>query len=222
MEIKDIEKVIKERHAVRKYTERPIESEKVEILQKEIEEINRESGLDIRLYTEEPEAFKANAPSYGSFQGCRNYFALYGNKNDDEKVGYYGEKLVLLSQSMGLNTCWVALTFDKKAVNGPEDMKLFDLISLGYGQNQGVQHRSKSLTRVSNISEDSPEWFKRGMEFAILAPTAINQQQFYIKYLGDNRVSAKALLGPCSKTDLGIVKLHFELGAGKNNFEWEY
>ena len=54
---------------------------------------------------------------------------------------------------------------------------------------------------------------------AMLAPTAINQQRFYIEQVGERGARAKALIGPCSKTDLGIVKYHFELGAGRENFE---
>lgn len=221
MKIENIDQVIKERHSVRRYSDRPIEKEKVDILREEISDINEQTGLFFDMFTEEPEAFKANSPSYGSFQGCRNYFVLYGKKNDDERIGYYGEKMVLLAQSLGLNTCWVALTFEKKAVKEPpEGMRLFEVIALGYGQTQGLQHVSKPASKNSNIDENSPEWFKKGMEYAMLAPTAINQQRFRIEYEGDDKVSAKALFGPCSKTDLGIVKLHFELGAGKDNFTW--
>ena len=60
---------------------------------------------------------------------------------------------------------------------------------------------------------------KKGVEAALLAPTAVNQQKFYLT-LDGNKVKAKAGLGPCAKMDLGIVKYHFELGAGKENFEW--
>lgn len=58
------------------------------------------------------------------------------------------------------------------------------------------------------------------MEAALLAPTAVNQQKFHFT-LRDGCVSAKAgLIGGCLKIDLGIVKCHFELGAGKENFRW--
>ena len=60
----------------------------------------------------------------------------------------------------------------------------------------------------------------RGIEFALYAPTAINQQKFIFELIGENTVCAKAKLGSCSKIDLGIVKYHFELGAGKENFKW--
>lgn len=213
---------IEARHAVRAYTSRPIEEEKVAALKDEIEKINKESDLRFMLFTNEPEAFKAGQPHYGSFSGCFNYFALIGKKDDDEKIGYYGERLVLFAQTLGLNTCWVAMTYEhgKVMANLSKDEKIFDVVSLGYGATQGVQHKSKPIEKLCKVKGDAPEWFWSGMKAASLAPTAINQQQFLITYDGDG-VSAKALLGPCSKTDLGIVKYHFELGAGKENVKWK-
>ena len=211
-----------ERHSVRQYTDKKIEPEKIEILKNKIDEINKKSGLDISLCTEEPEAFQANKPSYGSFSGCKNYFVLAAGKGRDEDIGYYGEELVLLSQTLGLNTCWVALTFEKNKVpvKLSENEKIYDVIALGYGKTQGVVHKSKPLDKLYRAKGDAPEWFMRGMEAAALAPTAINQQRFIISY-ENGKVGAKALLGPCSKTDLGIVKYHFELGAGSENIIWE-
>ena len=51
------------------------------------------------------------------------------------------------------------------------------------------------------------------------APTAMNQQKFLISY-EDKKVNAKSLGGFYSKVDLGIVKYHFEVSAGKENFDW--
>lgn len=217
-----ITEAMRARHSVRKYLNKPIEDEKAEILQKAIDEINAETGFHFALCLNEPEAFRGEKLHYGSFSGCRNYFALVAKKKSDEEVGYYGEKLVLLSQELGLNTCWAALTYEKGKVKVPvcDDEKIFDLIALGYGENQGVQHRNKPANKVAEITNASPEWFKTGVEAAMLAPTAINQQKFYFKQVGERGVSAKSFLGPCSKTDLGIVKYHFEIGAGKENFDW--
>ena len=41
--------------------------------------------------------------------------ACVGKDDDtlDQRVGYYGEKLVLELQKMGLNTCWAG-TFNRK------------------------------------------------------------------------------------------------------------
>ncbi len=222
MEKKEIWEVMRSRHSVRKYLDRPIEEEKAGALREEIGRITAESGLDFRLVLNEPEVYRANRPHYGMFSGCRNYFVLYGPKGADEKVGYYGERLVLFAQSLGLNTCWCAMSFEKKALPTvpAEGMVLHDVIALGYGATQGVPHRSKPVSRLAKITPDTPQWFEAGMDAAMLAPTAINQQQFYIERVGERGVRAKALVGPCSKTDLGIVKYHFELGAGKENFDW--
>ena len=217
-----IYEAIFERHSVRQYTDKKIEPEKIEVLNKQIDEINKKTGLNISLCIDEPEAFQANKPSYGSFSGCRNYFVLAAGKGRDEDIGYYGEELVLLAQTLGLNTCWVALTFEKNKVpvTLSEGEKIYDVIALGYGKTQGVPHKSKPIDKLYRAKGDLPDWFMRGMEAAALAPTAINQQRFIISF-EDGKLKAKALLGPCSKTDLGIVKYHFELGAGIDNIIWE-
>ena len=75
----NINEAMRTRHSVRKYTDMPIEQEIVDALNREISSINNESGLKFTLFTNEPEAFKANKPSYGSFSGCRNYIALVGS-----------------------------------------------------------------------------------------------------------------------------------------------
>ena len=124
------------------------------------------------------------------------------------------------AQKLGLNTCWAALTHGKSKAIVENGEKEVIVIALGYGRTQGEARRSKMQNEVSNVTEQSPEWFKRGIEAALLAPTAINQQRFSLTLSG-NKVTAKTgKIGPCLKTDLGIVKCHFELAAGKDNFEW--
>lgn len=221
-DIENIWDVMRSRHSVRRYLDRPIEEEKITAMRRELETVNRESGLDFQLCIEEPNVFQANKPRYGSFHGCRNYLVLYGPKGSDEKVGYFGEHMVLLAQSLGLNTCWCALTFEKSQLPTVPSAGhiLHDVIALGYGETQGTEHRSKAMTKLARITDDTPLWFKQGMEAVLLAPTAINQQRFFFEQAGECGVKAKALIGPCSRTDLGIVKYHFELGAGKENFIW--
>lgn len=215
---------IKERHAVRSYTNKEIESDKITQLSEFINSCNKESGLHIQLVTNEPEAFDGFMAHYGKFSGVKNYIALIGKKSAslEEKCGYYGEKIALYAQTLGLNSCWVAMTYSKikQAYKIEPGEKLLMVISLGYGETQGIQHKSKLAEQVSNISSNSPEWFRDGVEAALLAPTAMNQQKFTLN-LHDNKVSAKPGTGFYVKTDLGIVKYHFEVGAGKNNFEWE-
>lgn len=182
---------IEARHSVRKYKDEPIPEEILTTLRERIREINEEAGLHIQLVTSEPKAF-SGPMAYGSFSGVRNYFVMAGKKGEDldEKIGCY--------------------------------------IALGYGETQGKGHKVKDVKEISNASDVTPKWFNKGVEAAVLAPTAVNQQKFYLEYLGFRdysklpKVAAKPLFSMVgySKMDLGIVKYHFEVGAGKENFEW--
>ena len=170
---------IKQRHSVRQYTDKKIEANILAELQTEIDACNKESGLHIQLVTDEPKAFDSFMAHYGKFSGVTNYIALVGKKSDklDELCGYYGERLVLKAQQLGLNSCWVAMTYKKipDAFKVEKGEKLIVVISLGYGKTQGVDHKIKTAEQVSNVSDETPEWFKAGVEAALLAPTAMNQ-----------------------------------------------
>ena len=164
---------IKSRHSVRKYTDQPIDVSKLATLRKAIEEANAESGLNIQLVVNEPEAFGSKLHTYGTFSGVKNYLVMAAPKGREweEKVGYYGEKIVILAQSLGLNTCWAGLTYKKVA--GAFTLRDGDIIhceiSLGYGENQGVQHPQKPADRFYEAEGEVPEWFKAGVEAALLA-----------------------------------------------------
>ena len=216
---------IKARHSVRNYLDRPIEAPQVEALRAEISTINALSGLNIQLVLEEPKSFSTGVWKYGKFSGVRNYFVMAGprGKEAEEKIGYYGEKLVLLAQMLGLNTCWVGLTYTK--IPGTFSLREGDIvhcvISLGYGANQGVQHPLRPIEDFYEAAGPLPDWFRAGLEAALLAPTAINQQKFKFILSTDGQVEARPLRSMVGYTyiDLGIAKYHFEIGAGKNTFK---
>ena len=236
-----IQEAIEARHSVRAYKDQPLSEEIVKVLEDEIVNLNRRSSeyhssslgngrvateegeannegqLHIQLICNEPKAFQGTMAKYGKF------------RNDlDERVGYYGEHLVLLAQTLGLNTCWVGLSYSK--VPGTyvlgEDEKIACYIAIGYGETQGSGHKIKTVEQVSNASDITPSWFKKGVEAALLAPTAVNQQKFSFEYVGmsNNRHQVRAKKGfsliGYTQMDLGIAKYHFEIGADNTNFEW--
>ena len=225
------EEAMKARHSVRAYKEQPLAEDIVKVLEKEIEEQNRQGNLHIQLIKNETKAFQGKLAKYGKFSNVTNYLVMAGKKADDldERIGYYGEHLVLLAQTLGLNTCWVGLSYSKipgtYVLEEGEVIKAY--IAIGYGETQGVGHKIKTIEKTSNASDITPSWFRKGVEAALLAPTAVNQQKFFFTYVPakDNNpalVIAKrsfSLLG-YTHLDLGIAKYHFELGAGKENFEW--
>lgn len=219
----NLTEAIEKRHSVRQYLNKPLENDVIAEINNEIDRCNAESGLHIQLVTNEPKAFDSFMAHYGKFSGVTNYIAMIGKKspNLSEKCGYYGERLVLKAQQMGLNTCWVAMTYSKvkNAFVIDKGEKLCVIIAVGYGKTQGVSHKSKSIDEVIKAEGQIPQWFKKGVEAALLAPTAVNQQKFTFELKGSS-VSVKAGLGFYTNTDMGIVKYHFEIGAGKENFKW--
>lgn len=215
---------MKQRHSVRQYTDQRIEKEAAEKLQREIDACNKESGLHIQLVTDEPKAFDGFMAHYGKFSGVKNYIALIGKKGPklEETCGYYGERLVLLAQRLGMNSCWAAMTYSK--IKGAYEVKagekLCCVISIGYGVNQGVSHKVKKVEELCQVNGQMPQWFRAGVEAAQLAPTAMNQQKFYF-VLKEDQVAAKTKAGFYTKVDLGIAKYHFEIGAGVGN-DWKW
>jgi len=215
---------IRDRHAVRVFTTEPIPHDKVEALRQLIEECNRESGLHLQLVTDDADAFVKLLARYGQHKNARNYVALVGpRKGAEQRLGYYGEKVVLLAQQIGLNTCWIGLTFRKgKAkcqINDGE--KLYGVISVGFGQTQGQPHKIKSPRQVCPDIDQMPEWFRQGVDCALLAPTSMNQQKFRFALLDDGRVRAWTSRGFYTQMDLGIARLHFEIGASDHPVQWE-
>ena len=224
-----LQEAITARHSVRKYIDKVIPADVITVFQDKIAEYNKVGNLNIQLVLNETKAFSGML-SYGKFSGVKNYLVMVGKKSKDldERIGYYGEHLVLLAQTLGLNSCWVGLSYRKvpEAYNVDKDEKLACMIAIGYGETQGVGHKIKSVEEVSNASDITPSWFKKGVEAALLAPTAVNQQKFSFEYVGmnNNRHQVRANKGfsmiGYTQMDLGIAKYHFELGAGTDNFDW--
>jgi len=236
-----LQEAIEARHSVRAYKARPLAEDEARRLEEEIAEVNQTGNLHIQLIRNEPKAFQGTLAKYGRFRNVTSYLVMAGKRADDldERIGYYGEHLVLLAQTLGLNTCWVGLSYKKipgtYVLEEGEVIKAY--IAIGYGETQGTGHKIKTVEQVSrsavkslgsteNVSEMIPSWFRKGVEAALLAPTAVNQQKFSFEYLGTNngrhQVRAKkgfSMIG-YTQMDLGIAKYHFEVGAGTGNFDW--
>lgn len=236
-----LQEAIEARHSVRAYKARPLAEDEARRLEEEIAEVNQTGNLHIQLIRNEPKAFQGTLAKYGRFRNVTSYLVMAGKRADDldERIGYYGEHLVLLAQTLGLNTCWVGLSYKKipgtYVLEEGEVIKAY--IAIGYGETQGTGHKIKTVEQVSrsavkslgsteNASEMIPSWFRKGVEAALLAPTAVNQQKFSFEYLGMNdgrhQVRAKkgfSMIG-YTQMDLGIAKYHFEVGAGTGNFDW--
>ena len=213
------------RHSVRSYDGNALSAEHRAALEARIAEINEAVGLHIQLVPENGTYNSLPCKACG-LRGISDVIALVGPDTPDldRTCGYWGEELVLLAQALGLNTCWTGIYRRKHvaAAVAPGE-KVSIIIAVGYGTHAGKPHKGKSFNDVANVSAvlaagageaAVPQWFVDGVECALLAPTAMNQQKFTFTLAADGQVRAEAPKGSYTQTDLGIVEYHFELASG--------
>lgn len=218
-----IKEAIRERHMVRKYIDKVIPEDIIKLLNERIAVNNRTYGLGLTLVTGNADGLSALAKLLLA-KGVKNYLILAGADTPDldEKLGYCGADFILYAQTLGLNTWWIGGMFSRKGAEknlGRDFGRINGIIAVGYGQTQGVPHKSKSAFEVSQYDGTAPQWFKDGVDALLYAPTALNRQAYMVKGSG-NKVSMTCSNGHFAGIDLGIGKYHFEVGAGRENFEW--
>lgn len=222
--------VIEQRRSRRKYLPTAIESSDVQVLQANISELNNKENLKMRLVIDNGEAFNGLRKSYGMFSGVQNYIALICDKTDIitlEKLGYLGERLVLQATALGLGTCWVGGTFDRASCpfELSEGESVVCTITVGNvlperSAKEKLVHtfthrKSKTIEQMVSTTGSVPEWFLDGMQAVVKAPSAVNRQPVMFSYKdGIVTASVKDITGESFALDLGIAKLHFELGVG--------
>lgn len=222
---------IEQRKSRRSYLDTPVDQIKLNQLHGLIDTYNSEAGLSISLVLDGSRAFNGLSKSYGMFKNVRSLVALKGKKEDSnlkEKLGHYGEMIVLEATKMGLGTCWVGGTFDRKCdiANVKENEELSCVITIGnIAQEQTFRERlvhniihrkTKPLDAMYTSDSPVPQWFLDGMKAVQRAPSAMNLQPVKFEYkngevsafVEDNRFL----------TDLGIAKIHFSL-ATSGSFE---
>lgn len=221
---------IRERHSVREYDGKPLSRAEFDALGAVVEECARESGLDIQLVGDNPEVFNVIA-RFGLIRGCLTHVAFVVDDAKargvaaDEAIGYWGQKIVLAAQDMGLNTCWCALCSRRKsrAVVAP-GKKIRLIIAVGHGKTQGFSRKTKSVEALSSVEcVKAPAWFAAAMEAAQLAPTAMNNQNFKITLLSDGKtVRIDAPQSGLNVIDEGIVRCNFEVAANEAGADWRW
>lgn len=218
---------IETRHSVRAYRSETIPVNLRAALQDEIDHANGVGKLHLQAVYDEPQAFSSWTAHYGKFSNVSNYLVCAGKPGPglEERVGYHGQRIVLAAQALGLNTCWVALTYGKGAARravAPGE-KLVCVIAFGFGTTPGSQRKSKAVDELGcSANGPLPPWFETSLRAVQLAPTAMNQQKFRFELKPNGSVEARNLGGFYSKIDLGIARLHFELAAHATEADWTW
>jgi len=224
------------RRSRRKYLNNPIDYFLAGKLKALIDEYSQSEGLNIQLVLDNGAAFDGFLKNYGLLSGVQNYIGLIESKDDKhckEKLGYYGELLVLHATMLGLGTCWVGGTFDSKSCPFvlSENESIACVIAVGKAPAElsfrenliyKLTHRkTKTIQDMFVSDEHVPDWFISGMKSVEKAPSAVNRQPVMFSYRNKTvTASVKDIEAPGMALDFGIAKLHFELGVGGGKWDW--
>ena len=216
----DMKQAARERRMVRQYQDQSLPQDIVEKLNARIAELNQQHPLAIRLITDDTKAVWTLMKIIA--KNVKHFFLMAGDASPDldEHLGYAGADLMLYAQTLGLNTWWIGGTYNKSVAHHADGKQVVGIVAVGYGQTQGKPHKAKTYDDVAHYDGETPQWFRDGVEMALLAPTAMNKLAFRLTG-HDRNVHLDCQNGRWSGADSGLVKYHFELGAGRDNFEWE-
>lgn len=218
----NLKEAMQKRHMVRKYINKPISDELINKINERISMNNKKFNLSMKLMVNNNKGVSSIMKLIMA-KGVNNFIILAGDNssNLDERLGYSGADIMLFAQTLGLNTWWVGGTFNRSVSQYVDNKKVTGIIAIGYGESQGKPHKSKMVEDVSKYNgTEIPSWFISGVDGALLAPTALNKQDFMI--IGNkNKVKIECDNGIFTGSNVGLIKYHFELGAGKENFKWE-
>jgi len=219
---------IENRQSRRAYTKEPIAAEKILYLQKTILTINSESGLSIAWLEDGSKAFTA-LKSYGVFKNVGSVIVLKGSRTVSdlsERIGYYGELLVLEATALDLGTCWIAGTYDKNSdlFSLGIDEELVSIIAIGNVPPEQtlkekliyrtVRRKSLTLEEFSTSEGETPQWFSDGIKAVQKAPSAVNSQRVRFHFAKEGITASVPGTWATDPIDMGIAKLHFALAAG--------
>ena len=222
---------IEQRTSRRTFKNERIEPHKATQIKNLIDNINKESGLNIQFVENGGLFLNGFKASYGLISGKPSLIALAGNINDQErkqKSGYYGEFILLECVSLGLGTCWIGGSYDREkciqSINMGENDELICVIAVG----NVAQHKTIKELLVSQIGKakqsfdellldkDStpPLWIANGIEAARFAPSAANGKPIGYRYKNNQlSVFTAKKNHDAEEIDLGISMAHFQLGA---------
>ncbi len=222
---------IDKRISCRAYTDVPLGQNALDELSALAGQLSEEGGFRIDIVGPSDGGAQLKLAARMFSGRVSTYAALIGPDDDPtrERIGYYGERLVLQATQMGLGTCWVAGTFDRDSVVVPmaAEEVLHDVIPIGtmparqpFAQRTiraGLRRRDKrpaAMYEGPTPLTEAPAWVQAGIDAVVKGPSAINEQPVVFVQEGSTLTATLPhLKRNLEYTDLGIAKLHFQIGA---------
>ena len=241
-----VRETIERRRSVRTYDGRPLTEEHRSKLMEYARTLSNPFHIPVTVRLLETETSSSQKlGTYGVIKGTKTFLGVTVPKGELslEAAGYSFEQLVLYATSLGVGTCWLAATFDRKAFTKELDVKpdeWFPVISpVGYASEKRAV--SEALMRGGMRSDKRKPWkdlfFRDTFETPLsrqeagdlaepldllrLAPSATNAQPWRVLLRGGNaHFYAKVSEGMdevdpeiIQRVDVGICANHFHLSA---------
>lgn len=222
-EIYSVTEAIDLRVSRRSYIGMPINEVQKSYLNNLINDVNKESKLNITLIDDASCCFKSFFKTFGVFSGVKSAIILKGKKdldNLEEMVGYYGQYLLIKATQIGLSTCWVGSSYKKDKLEKEIDEEIVAIIVVGLAFDvttskedaiiKAMNKKRKKLESFIDSSVKMDDKFMPGIEAVRRAPSNKNVQDVLVSYK-DNKIyiSTKDNF-PLSLVNLGIAKFNFE------------
>ena len=241
--------VIARRVSRRRYAPRQVPADMRERLAASCAELGVSDGARACLVDDAGQTlFTGLVGGYGRVAGTPLAAAFVGRERGEGDgdgaegaVGYLGQAFVLEATHLGLGTCWIAGSFDKERaaqlVALEPGERVVAVTPLGYptARQPGGERLFRTMVKASSrasveklapgiLDGGWPQWAVTAVHAARLAPSGANRQPWRFRWDGDSLVLSRAeKLYWTAPIDLGIARLHVELGAAHDGVHgvWE-
>ncbi len=250
--------VVKKRSSVRRYDPLPIDEATLDKLENFADNLRGPFHPNVRFEfihnANTPHKDRQKIGTYGFIHGAKHFIAgiVQHGTHDMEQLGYAFEHIILFATYLGLGTCWLGGTFNRKhlgrAVAVNKDEVLPAISPLGYKASKesmlskAMKWSVKSKHRKpwealffhqdtdKPLSENEAEHFALPLEMVRLAPSATNNQPWRIIkdgedwhfYRCESKFVVKSTPFNMQRIDLGIAMCHFELGAKEKKLDGKW
>ena len=251
-----IEEAVNKRYSVRNYDKQEIEEDKRKEIENFLSSIDNPFGKKVNYHFLDSIDMKneENLGTYGVIKGARQYIGttIKLEPMSLEALGYEVETLMLYLANLGIGTCWLGGTFNRKgfskAMNIHED-EIFPIMT-PYGYAASKKHAVEIVMRKtikadkrkewnelffindfhSNLSKEESGDLKFPLEMIRLAPSASNKQPWRI--LLQNNVChfyeykepgySDSFPYDIQKIDLGIAAAHFDFAVKEKQLKGHF
>jgi len=124
----NFDSLVRKRYSCRTFDGKGVENDKLLLLKDKIQKLNSKTE-NIRFGIVDKRVLKSkkffSTGTYGMFKGDIFYIVGIMKKGIPygwEKFGFYMENLIMISEELSLNTCWIGGVFDRKGFGSEKQL----------------------------------------------------------------------------------------------------